>query len=113
LRIGGAPAVGTRRPAEPAAVEERIRAVVGIRRVGDETPAHLDDDLRFRVDACGAGSSTAEAGAALKERFVIREGSKLDICFLGKRTIGVVAKWPYSVFLIYDFANRAVVALRH
>src|SRR5580693_1045040 len=72
-------------PAEPATVEERIGAVIGLWHVHDQAAAHFRNDLEFGIYSRGARTAPTNAGAAAKEGFVVGEGSKFDGGFLGAR----------------------------
>jgi hypothetical protein len=86
--------------AESAAIEKRISADVVGGLMHDETAADFGENLPLRVDACGAGSTTADTRAATEERFVIRKGGKLDVGFLGTRVSKFDAIGLPSVFYV-------------
>jgi len=81
LAKGGEATRGHGGPTEASTVEEGVRAVIGIGLVHDQAATDLEDSLPFWIDASGATSSAADAGAAAEEGFIVREGSQFDVRF--------------------------------
>src|SRR4029077_5882245 len=78
LRKGGESVSGAGSPAEPATVEERIGAVIGVRHVRDLAAAHFRNDLELGIRSRRTRTTPADAGAAAKEAFVIGKSSEFD-----------------------------------
>src|SRR4029077_3167589 len=87
LRKGGETVSGRGSPADPATVEERVGAVIGVWHVHELAAAHFRNHLESGTHSRGARSAPTDAGAAAKEALVVGKGGEFDGGFFGVCTI--------------------------
>src|SRR6516225_9831754 len=97
-----------RRPTHPAAIKQRVRAVVRLRQTHNQASIYFRNDLEIGIDACRSRTTTANAVAAIAETLVVRKCRQLDRRFTWIVTLRLDTDWVRAAHKPEGFLTATV-----